>query len=160
MLYCTPFRTFEVYRDAEANDKLDFPCPDLTEFIQDSKTLCDFISDGPLKSYCYRRLCLLSSRFDMHVLLNEQWELASQKAVPHRDFYNVRKVDCHIHAAGCMNQKQLLRFIKKTMNENAEEVVAVNETGGVTLAQLFKSMNLATYDLTVDKLVSKKRDKY
>lgn len=42
------------------------------------------------KSFCYRRLSYLSSKFKMHVLLNELHELALQKAVPHRDFYNVR----------------------------------------------------------------------
>jgi AMP deaminase len=76
--------------------------------------LCAFISDGPLKSFCYRfgpilkyfyimlliniffliirRLSYCSSKFQLHVLLNELRELAAQKAVPHRDFYNVRKV--------------------------------------------------------------------
>jgi hypothetical protein len=44
------------------------------------------------KSFCYRRLSYLSSKFQLHVLLNELCELASQKAVPHRDFYNIRKV--------------------------------------------------------------------
>ena len=44
-------------------------------------------------------------------MLNELKELAGQKAVPHRDFYNVRKVDTHIHAAACMNQKHLLRLV-------------------------------------------------
>lgn len=28
----------------------------------------------------------------MHILLNEMKELAAQKKVPHRDFYNIRKV--------------------------------------------------------------------
>mgnify|MGYP006089263631 CR=1 FL=1 len=32
--------------------------------------------------------------------------------VAHRDFYNVRKVDTHIHHSACMNAKHLLRFIK------------------------------------------------
>ena len=50
------------------------------------------IADGPLKSFCYRRLTYLSSKFQLHLLLNELRELAAQKAVPHRDFYNVRKV--------------------------------------------------------------------
>ena len=50
------------------------------------------IADGPLKSFCYRRLSYLSSKFQLHVLLNELRELAAQKAVAHRDFYNVRKV--------------------------------------------------------------------
>lgn len=65
---------------------------------------------GPLKSFCYRRLSYLHSKFQLHLLLNELKELAAQKAVPHRDFYNVRKVDTHIHAAACMNQKHLLRY--------------------------------------------------
>ena len=44
------------------------------------------------KSFCYRRLRYLEARFNLHVLLNEMRELAAQKSVPHRDFYNVRKV--------------------------------------------------------------------
>lgn len=50
------------------------------------------VSCSHRKSFCYRRLQYLSSKFQMHVLLNEMKELASQKQVPHRDFYNIRKV--------------------------------------------------------------------
>ena len=145
--------TFEVYRDAEANDKLDYPCPKVSEFIKDMQTMCAMIADGPLKSFCFRRLSYLYSKYQLHVLLNELRELASQKAVPHRDFYNIRKVDTHIHAASCMNQKHLLRFIKKTLKQNADEVVTVAKSSQqMTLAEVFKSMNLTTYDLTVDML--------
>lgn len=145
--------TFEVYRDAEANDKLDLPCPKVTEFIKDMQTMCSMIADGPLKSFCYRRLSYLYSKYQLHVLLNELRELASQKAVPHRDFYNIRKVDTHIHAASCMNQKHLLRFIKKTLKQNPDEVVTHHKNGTqMTLAEVFNSMNLTTYDLTVDML--------
>ncbi|KAE9543433.1 hypothetical protein AGLY_002233 [Aphis glycines] len=101
------------------------------------------------KSFCYRRLSYLSSKFQLHVLLNELRELASQKAIPHRDFYNIRKVDTHIHAASCMNQKHLLRFIKKTLKNHSDEVVSA---GGMTLKQVFESMKLTSYDLTVDML--------
>jgi AMP deaminase len=52
-----------------------------------------FLYAGPLKSFCYRRLSYLTNKFQLHVLLNELRELAAQKAVPHRDFYNVRKVN-------------------------------------------------------------------
>lgn len=86
------------------------------------------------------------------MLLNELRELASQKAVPHRDFYNIRKVDTHIHAASCMNQKHLLRFIKKTLKKHADEVVTCNKGVKMTLKEVFQSMNLTTYDLTVDML--------
>lgn len=80
----------------------------------------------------------LSSKFQLHVLLNELRELASQKAVPHRDFYNIRKVDTHIHAASCMNQKHLLRFIKKTLKNNADEVVTVTNGTPMTLKEVFQ----------------------
>jgi AMP deaminase len=46
----------------------------------------------------------LSSKFHIHGLLNELRESAAQKEIPHRDFYNVRKVDTHVHASSCMNQ--------------------------------------------------------
>ncbi|CAD6229898.1 GSCOCG00006629001-RA-CDS [Cotesia congregata] len=156
---------FNVYANEEdlANGKpLPYAYPDLGTFVRDMNLLCSMIADGPLKSFCYRRLSYLSSKFQLHVLLNELRELASQKAVPHRDFYNIRKVetykkiisvDTHIHAASCMNQKHLLRFIKKTLKNHADEVVTCSKSGEMmTLAQVFESMNLTTYDLSVDML--------
>ncbi|XP_072379664.1 AMP deaminase 2 isoform X2 [Diabrotica undecimpunctata] len=138
--------------DMENNKPCNYEYPDVITFTDDFYTMCNMIADGPLKSFCYRRLTYLSSKFQLHVLLNELRELASQKAVPHRDFYNIRKVDTHIHAASCMNQKHLLRFIKKTLKNNAEEVVSVTKGVPMTLRQVFQSMNLTTYDLTVDML--------
>ncbi|XP_055684611.1 AMP deaminase 2 isoform X4 [Lutzomyia longipalpis] len=143
---------FNCFRDAECTQNLDYPYPKLPQFIQDMQTMCAMIADGPLKSFCYRRLSYLYSKFQLHVLLNELRELASQKAVPHRDFYNIRKVDTHIHAASCMNQKHLLRFIKKTLKTNADEVVTVTKGQPMTLQQVFQSMDLTSYDLTVDML--------
>ncbi|CAI9554876.1 unnamed protein product [Staurois parvus] len=136
----------------DATTELDLPYPDLQEFVADMNVLMALIINGPIKSFCYRRLQYLSSRFQMHVLLNELKELAAQKKVPHRDFYNIRKVDTHIHAASCMNQKHLLRFIKRAMKKNNEEIVF--EEGGKeqTLHQVFQNMNLKAYDLSVDTL--------
>ncbi|KAJ6659454.1 hypothetical protein lerEdw1_018688 [Lerista edwardsae] len=104
------------------------------------------------KSFCYRRLQYLSSKFQMHVLLNEMKELAAQKKVPHRDFYNIRKVDTHIHASSCMNQKHLLRFIKRAMKKHLEEIVHVEKGKEQTLKEVFETMNLTAYDLSVDTL--------
>lgn len=47
---------------------------------------------GPTSSYCHKHLQLLSAKFDLHCLLNSSREMDVQKAVPHRDFYNIRKV--------------------------------------------------------------------
>ncbi|KAF5275270.1 hypothetical protein FQA39_LY06930 [Lamprigera yunnana] len=146
---------YHVYQTREhlaKNESCNYLYPDLATFVTDMITMCNMIADGPLKSFCYRRLSYLSSKYQLHVLLNELRELASQKAVPHRDFYNIRKVDTHIHAASCMNQKHLLRFIKKTLKTNADEVVTISNGVPMTLQQVFQSMNLTTYDLTVDML--------
>jgi AMP deaminase len=86
-------------------------------------------------------------------MLNEVKEISQQKAVPHRDFYNVRKVDTHIHAASCMNQKHLLRFIKKKMKTSGDMIVLNHpKKGQMTLNQVFEELNLTTFDLSVDKL--------
>ncbi|KAL1422681.1 hypothetical protein MTO96_003767 [Rhipicephalus appendiculatus] len=104
------------------------------------------------KSFCYRRLSYLTSKFQLHVLLNELRELAAQKAVPHRDFYNIRKVDTHVHAASCMNQKHLLRFIKKMMKMHSEDHVFKQGDKLMTLEEVFSAMNITAYDLSVDML--------
>ncbi|CAH2244864.1 AMP deaminase 2-like isoform X2 [Pararge aegeria] len=144
---------FNLYRSTEqGEERVPYEYVNLSQYIQDMNTMCTMIADGPLKSFCYRRLSYLSSKFQLHVLLNELRELASQKAVPHRDFYNIRKVDTHIHAASCMNQKHLLRFIKKTLKKHADEVVTLHKGSPMTLKAVFQSMNLSTYDLTVDML--------
>ncbi|XP_011708010.1 PREDICTED: AMP deaminase 2 isoform X1 [Wasmannia auropunctata] len=147
------FNLFASDEDLANGKPLPYSYPDLATFVRDMNLLCVMIADGPLKSFCYRRLSYLSSKYQLHVLLNELRELASQKAVPHRDFYNIRKVDTHIHAASCMNQKHLLRFIKKTLKNHADEVVTCSKTGEtMTLREVFQSMNLTTYDLSVDML--------
>ncbi|CAG0883501.1 unnamed protein product [Darwinula stevensoni] len=67
--------------------------PSWNVYCEDFAILCAMIADGPLKTYCYRRLQYLSSKFHLHNLLNDMQELAEQKSVPHRDFYNIRKVE-------------------------------------------------------------------
>merc|ERR1719220_1601910 len=146
------FHIYATSEDKEQDKPLPFEVPDLTTFVGDMQHLCAMIADGPLKSFCYRRLSYLKSKYQLHNLLNEIRELAEQKAVSHRDFYNVRKVDTHIHAAACMNQKHLLRFIKKSLKTDGE--VGVCKVGGkvMTLNEVFQSMNLTPYDLTIDML--------
>lgn len=56
-------------------------------------------------------------------MLNADREFLAQKSAPHRDFYNVRKVDTHVHHSACMNQKHLLRFIKSKLRKEPDEVV-------------------------------------
>ena len=82
----------------------------------------------------------------------------------------VDQVDTHIHAASCMNQKHLLRFIKKKIKQCPDDVVVASQGEELTLAKVginlcqqynnlwtctcagFQKLNLRAYDLTVDSL--------
>uniref|UniRef100_A0A8B9HVA4 AMP deaminase n=2 Tax=Astyanax mexicanus TaxID=7994 RepID=A0A8B9HVA4_ASTMX len=144
-----------VYDNAEAlrlNRPRCLPYPDLETFALDMSHVLAMIADGPTKTYCHRRLNFLGSKFYLHEMLNEMAELKELKGVPHRDFYNVRKVDTHIHAAACMNQKHLLNFIQTTYKTDAERVVLEKTGQRLTLKQVFNNLSMDPYDLTVDSL--------
>ncbi|XP_027871890.1 AMP deaminase 3 isoform X2 [Xiphophorus couchianus] len=144
-----------VYDGGEAliNDQpTDLPYPDLETYAIDLSDLLTMISDGPTKTYCHRRLNFLSSKFYLHEILNEMAELKELKSIPHRDFYNVRKVDTHIHAAACMPQKHLLTFIQERYKTDKDRVVLEKDGQEMTLQEVFHSLSMDAYDLTVDSL--------
>ncbi|CAG8978369.1 hypothetical protein HYALB_00010387 [Hymenoscyphus albidus] len=126
--------------------------PDLRQFYKDLEAILDVSSDGPSKSFAFRRLQYLEGKFNLYALLNEYQEMADSKRVPHRDFYNVRKVDTHVHHSACMNQKHLLRFIKSKMKKCPDEVVMFRDGKHLTLQEVFQSINLTSYDLSIDTL--------
>ncbi|ETI26244.1 AMP deaminase [Cladophialophora carrionii CBS 160.54] len=126
--------------------------PTLRDYFVALDTILDIASDGPAKSFAYRRLQYLEGRYSLYTLLNEYEEVADTKKVPHRDFYNVRKVDTHVHHSACMNQKHLLRFIKSKMKKCPNEVVIERDGKQLTLKEVFDSINLTAYDLSIDTL--------
>lgn len=67
-------------------------------------------------------------------------------------FSLLSQVDTHIHASSCMNQKHLLRFIKRAMKKYPKEIVHVEKGREQTLMEVFESMNLTAFDLSVDTL--------
>ena len=126
--------------------------PTLRDFYMDLDIIQEIASDGPAKSFAYRRLQYLEGRYQLYTLLNEYEEIADTKKVPHRDFYNVRKVDTHVHHSACMNQKHLLRFIKSKMKKSPDEAVIFRDGKVLTLKEVFESINLTAYDLSIDTL--------
>uniref|UniRef100_A0A8C8ZT46 AMP deaminase n=1 Tax=Prolemur simus TaxID=1328070 RepID=A0A8C8ZT46_PROSS len=137
---------------ASKDEPKPLPYPNLDSFLDDMNFLLALIAQGPVKTYAHRRLKFLSSKFQVHQMLNEMDELKELKNNPHRDFYNCRKVDTHIHAAACMNQKHLLRFIKKSYQVDADRVVYSTTEKNLTLKELFTKLKMHPYDLTVDSL--------
>ncbi|GAA6048249.1 hypothetical protein JCM3770_006503 [Rhodotorula araucariae] len=146
---------YQVYRDdspASSSDQPLYTVPTIKEYFQDLDEVLSVISDGPAKSFAFRRLRYLESKWNLYVLLNEYKELAEMKRVSHRDFYNVRKVDTHVHHSASMNQKHLLRFLKFKMKRSADELVIYRDGKHLTLRQVFESLNLTAYDLSIDTL--------
>ncbi|CAG0896234.1 unnamed protein product [Cyprideis torosa] len=146
------FQVLSAEPGKESTSLLKFSYPDWKEFCADFAIIYDLMADGALKSYCYRRLQSLSLGFQHHTLLNEMQEAAEQKSVPHRDFYNIRKVDTHVHAASCMNQKHLLRFMKKMIRKCGSEAVTEMNGQPITLNKLCELLGVTAYDLSVDML--------
>ncbi|KAK6534447.1 AMP deaminase [Arthrobotrys megalospora] len=145
---------FQVYENRKAMDN-DLPIvaiPTIREYYMDLEEVLNISSDGPSKSFAFRRLSYLEGKWNLYSLLNEYQEMADSKRVPHRDFYNVRKVDTHVHHSACMNQKHLLRFIKSKMKKCPDEVVIFRDGKHLTLREVFESINLTAYDLSIDTL--------
>ncbi|KAK9276865.1 hypothetical protein L1049_006402 [Liquidambar formosana] len=138
---------------ASKNDTEDlFPVPSSTTFFTDMHHLLRIMSIGNVRSACHHRLRLLEEKFRLYLLVHADGEFLAQKGAPHRDFYNIRKVDTHVHHSACMNQKHLLRFIKSKLKKEPDEVVIFRDGKYLTLKEVFESLELNGYDLNVDLL--------
>lgn len=143
---------YQIYDSAESETPM-LHVPTLRDFYMDLDEVQEVASDGPTKSFAFRELEILEGRFTLHTLENGYQETADSKKAPHRDFYNVRKVDTHVHHSACMNQKHLLRFIKSKMKKSPpEETVMFRDGKHLTLREVFESINLTAYDLSIDTL--------
>ncbi|KAG8165050.1 hypothetical protein KVR01_005325 [Diaporthe batatas] len=149
-----PNGVYQVFENeaAQAANTPAINVPTIKEYYIDLDVILSVSSDGPSKSFAFRRLQYLEGKYNLYALLNEYQETADTKKVPHRDFYNVRKVDTHVHHSACMNQKHLLRFIKSKMKKSPDEVVLHRDGKYLTLREVFESINLTAYDLSIDTL--------
>ncbi|OIW02119.1 hypothetical protein TanjilG_26659 [Lupinus angustifolius] len=140
---------FHVYASKNETEEL-FPVASSTTFFTDMHYILKVMSIGNVRSACHHRLRFLEEKFRLHLLLNADREFLAQKSAPHRDFYNIRKVDTHIHHSACMNQKHLVRFIRSKLREEPDEVVIFRDGKYMTLKEVFESLDLTGYDLNVD----------
>ncbi|PHU02696.1 putative AMP deaminase [Capsicum chinense] len=134
-----------VYASESDTEEL-FPVASATTFFTDMHHVLKVMAVGNVRSYCHHRLRFLEEKFRLHLLVNADREFLAQKSAPHRDFYNIRKVDTHVHHSACMNQKHLLRFIKSKLRKEPDE-------GGKCAIYSFSSKHfICRHDLNVDLL--------
>ena len=73
---------YQIYNDDIKNEedrKPIFEIPTIREYFMDLDFILSVISDGPAKSFAFRRLKYLQSNWKMYSLLNEYQELAEMK---------------------------------------------------------------------------------
>ncbi|KAJ7038027.1 hypothetical protein C8F04DRAFT_1232323 [Mycena alexandri] len=102
-----------------------YEIPNIREYFVDLDYDLGVISDRPTKSFAFRRLKYLASKFAMYSLLNE---LSDMKQVPHR----------------CAESTNFLA--------QPQDVVIFRDDAALTLEQVFKSLKLTAYDLSIDAL--------
>ena len=103
----TQFGVYNVVIEEKSTNKV----PNMFEFIKDLAFILEQTHNVSNKSLAHTRLDILENKFKMHLSFNREKENLQLQAITHRDFYNVRKVDTHIHHSACMRAKQLLEFI-------------------------------------------------
>lgn len=122
------------------------------EFYSDMQLILNNIYDVVNKSFCHMRLKLLQSKFDLHLMCNADREQFHQKFRKTRDFYNIMKVDNHVHLSAAMNQKHLQKFMKAKLTQHPNEIVYKKGNELKTLKEVFDSLEIYAENLTVDKL--------
>ena len=72
-----------VYRvfDSSAETEPKFESISLKEYYRDLDYILSVISDGPTKSFAFRRLRYLESKYQMYILLNEYQEMSETKVL-------------------------------------------------------------------------------
>lgn len=141
----------------------------IVNFVQDLLLMVQLTSDKMITSFCYARNKFLEQKFKMHQIFNADREAVDQKKIKQRDFYNIMKIDTHIHHSQGMCARKLLEFMKKKFRNCPHVVVYYDE---VTKKQLtlkdisnrFRikpdELNLDILDVQADKSLYKRFDRF
>jgi AMP deaminase len=65
--------------------------PNIREYFVDLDYILGVISDGPVKSFAFRRLKYLASKFTMYTLINEFQELADMKVCTRMNLHRLMR---------------------------------------------------------------------
>lgn len=109
----------------------------INEFEADFNDLLKLSHDGPTLSLAKRRLKLLSTKYDAHVLLNGTSEKNLLKKMP-KHFINLIKVDNHVHTSSAATAEHLLNFVKRTYHVHKDLEVLQD---GTTVGQVIERVS-------------------
>ncbi|EAK87892.1 adenosine monophosphate deaminase 2 [Cryptosporidium parvum Iowa II] len=111
------------------------------EFIRCLRRIMSLVHSPIVKSFTYYRLKFLLQSYQLYSLFNGKFENELSKKNIRTGFYNVYKVDTHVHHSACMSQQHLLKFIRKCYNSDKDRVVFYNhDNAPSTLGQVFNNV--------------------
>ncbi|KAJ1610157.1 adenosine monophosphate deaminase 2 [Cryptosporidium canis] len=124
------------------------------EFIRCLRRIMSLVHSPIVKSFTYYRLKFLLQSYQLYSLFNGRYENELTKKNIRTGFYNVYKVDTHVHHSACMSQQHLLKFIRKCYNSDKDRVVFYNSDNvPSTLEQVFNKVFGCDYQSnTIDHL--------
>ncbi|KAG5439820.1 hypothetical protein PCANB_000102 [Pneumocystis canis] len=145
---------FQIYmskNDMELNKPI-LKVPSVAEFCMDLKEIISLSVNGPIKTFSANRLQYLEEMWNLYSLYYGKEEIFKTRDIHHRDFYNVVKVDTHIHHDAATTQQKLVQFMKSKLENFPNDIVSFQDGKSLTLKDMFDSLNLSSHDLTVDLL--------
>ncbi|KAF7459364.1 AMP deaminase [Cryptosporidium felis] len=123
------------------------------EFIRCLRRIMSLVHSPIVKGFTYYRLNFLQQSFQLYSLFNGLIENEQTKKNIRTGFYNVYKVDTHVHHSACMSKQHLLKFIKKCYNSDKDSIVYYTNNIPSTLGQVFHKVFGSCYqDYTIDHL--------
>ncbi|CAD2216541.1 AMP deaminase [Angomonas deanei] len=127
--------------------------PTLDDFHRDLTELQEICRSPDVKEFAHARLENLDHKFRLHLALNHANEAGTteERTSSNRDIYQATKVDTHIHMAAGMTPKQILNFVLRKYEENADDIAMKKGDEIITLGKLFTKAGI-TKNLTVDQL--------
>lgn len=121
--------------------------PNIENFVKDYRRIVEITSTGAMRSFCYQRLQMLDSAFQMHVTANGSVENEAQSNLLGTDFYRTMKIDNHIHLAAAASANQFVNFVANKLKTEGDTVVMED---GQTLREVFSAAGLGADHLTID----------
>eukprot|EP00054_Salpingoeca_dolichothecata_P024789 m.170116 g.170116 ORF g.170116 m.170116 type:complete len:706 (+) comp25139_c0_seq1:109-2226(+) len=143
--------TFQSGTCTSAENKTFEDLPTYADFVDDLTFVMDTANDGPARTFAYRRLKVLESKFTLHY---QTWrcEERAQLNGNGTDFFQICKVDTHVHLAGAVPSRVLLKFIKDKLENESTRIVLKNETGEHTLKEVLDQLQSDPTKLNVDQM--------
>lgn len=116
-------------KSEDSYDQLVSAIPKITQFSQDFRIVLKLLESGELRPVSTKRIEYLLNKFDLFQHLEGRSEILENKRVPHRDFYNTRKVDQNLLLSGCVSKRQLNEFIWDKLNLEPDRIVYMDDRG-------------------------------